>query len=124
MDSEDDPVTAITSLLVLGVGLTALFLGYSWFWIAWVVGFAVVVPIVAILTGEDHEDPLGDQFEHAFDRGETEPQSKQDALDALRERYARGDLTEEQFERKLDRLLETETPEDVAAYRERETDRE
>lgn len=32
-----------------------------------------------------------------------------DALAALRERYARGELTDEQFERKLDRLLDTET---------------
>lgn len=34
-----------------------------------------------------------------------------DALDRLRERYARGELSEEAFERKLDVLLATETEE-------------
>ncbi|MFP8958420.1 SHOCT domain-containing protein [Natrialbaceae archaeon A-CW3] len=33
----------------------------------------------------------------------------EDVHDLLRERYARGELSEEQFERKLERLLETET---------------
>lgn len=36
-----------------------------------------------------------------------------DALETLRERYAAGELTDDQFEQKLDRLLETETLEDV-----------
>lgn len=38
---------------------------------------------------------------------------RQEALETLRERYARGELTDEQFERKVERLLETETLEDV-----------
>jgi hypothetical protein len=31
-----------------------------------------------------------------------------DPVDHLRERYARGELTDSEFERRLDRLLETE----------------
>ncbi|WP_396611450.1 SHOCT domain-containing protein [Haloferax sp. S1W] len=47
------------------------------------------------------------------------------SLHALRERYANGELTEAQFERKLDHLLETETveaAEDYVSERERERD--
>lgn len=33
----------------------------------------------------------------------------EDSLELLRNRYARGDLTDDQFERKLEQLLETET---------------
>ena len=40
-----------------------------------------------------------------------------DALDSLRDRYVRGELTEEQFERKLDHLLETEIPENAEEWR-------
>ncbi|WP_135828862.1 SHOCT domain-containing protein [Halorussus halobius] len=39
--------------------------------------------------------------------------NNRDALETLRARYARGELTDEQFERKVERLLETETLEDV-----------
>lgn len=45
----------------------------------------------------------------ATSRGDGSDRS--DALETLRERYARGELSEEQFERKLEALLKTETPE-------------
>ena len=41
----------------------------------------------------------------------------------LRDRYARGELTDDQFERKLDALLETESPENAAEWRTRERER-
>ncbi|HET7324343.1 MAG TPA: SHOCT domain-containing protein, partial [Halococcus sp.] len=41
----------------------------------------------------------------------------------LRNRYARGDLTDEQFERKLDALFETENPESAAEWRTRDRER-
>ena len=129
-DSEN-PLVKLTSLVVLGVGLAGLFLGYDWFWVVFVVGFAAVVPIVKLVTqtfeigetsGErerqrDHR-PQSRTADHSrtgtTDRsrnGMADDESKQDALDTLRNRYARGDLTEAEFERKLEALLETETPE-------------
>ena len=49
----------------------------------------------------------------------SDPESKQDALDTLRTRYARGELTEAEFERKVEALLETETPESARKRAER-----
>jgi len=98
--------TGIASLLVLGVGLTALFLGFDWFWVVFAVGFAVVVPIVSILAGEDESET------DEFPIPPSEP-TTDDPLETLRRRYAAGELTEEQFERKLEALLETETMEAV-----------
>jgi uncharacterized membrane protein len=98
--------TGIASLLVLGVGLTSLFLGYNWFWIVFVVGFAVVVPIVSMLAGEDESET------DEFPTSPSEP-TTDDPLETLRRRYATGELTEEQFERKLEALLDTETMEAV-----------
>lgn len=49
-------------------------------------------------------------------------EERRDALAHLRSRYARGDLTEEEFEQKLERLLETETIEQIE--KEFESDKE
>ena len=43
-------------------------------------------------------------------------ENQTDELDTLRDRYARGELTEEQFESKVETLLETDTPEDAANW--------
>lgn len=118
----------IVSLLVLGGGFVALFAGFEYFFLVWILGFVVLVPLVSILTGEemlssleDDHDATATESEHTSASQETDDPtpSTQDALTTLRERYARGDLTDEQFDKKLTRLLETETPENAAEWRER-----
>ncbi|WP_435079404.1 SHOCT domain-containing protein [Halococcus sp. AFM35] len=119
--------TEITSTLVVGLGLLALFTGWPPipFWVVFAVGFAVVVPIVATLAGEDEESSEPDS---QWDSGDSESRREElaagadteGALVTLRERYARGDLTDEQFERKLDALLETDSPESAAEWHSRD----
>lgn len=46
-----------------------------------------------------------------------------DGLTTLRERYARGELSDEQFEQKVDRLLQTDSPKHAAEWRERTRER-
>lgn len=108
--------TSIASLLVLGVGLAALFLGYGWFWVVFALGFAVVVPLVDQLTRTGDASELSGE-DRVDDAAQTDTlgggeESKREALDVLRDRYARGELSDEQFERKLQTLLDTETLED------------
>ena len=117
-DDEDwrNRAVAVVTLLVLGAGFLAMFLGVSGFWMVWVLGFAVLVPLLSVLLGvEDDSESDVEQ------RGKTEVETSdgRDALETLRDRYARGELTDEQFERKLERLLETETIEDVEDARRR-----
>lgn len=40
-------------------------------------------------------------------------ESEQDPLDVLRDRYARGELSDEEFERKTEQLVGTETREKI-----------
>jgi hypothetical protein len=125
--ADDNVFVKLTSLGVLGAGLLALFTGQDWFWLVFALGFAVLVPIVKLVTKEfgvgrlgkpDSVEP-GDSAERNSSRAlpladapksnADAPESKRDALDALRDRYARGELSETEFERKVERLLETET---------------
>ena len=112
----------VASMLVLTVGLAALFLGQPWFWVVFAVGFAGVVPLVAVLSKDDDES--GEPSETPHDGGETTEESRTEALETLRERYARGELTHEEFERKLEALMETESPEHAERRVERERERE
>ncbi|MFC4548689.1 MULTISPECIES: SHOCT domain-containing protein [Halorussus] len=130
--------TKVASTLVTGLWLVAMFTGQDWWLAALFVGYFVVVPIVALLFGD--EDDISEWWddgddadwggawtgEESEDESEPAEPNNRDALETLRERYARGELTDEQFERKLERLLDTETLESVEdrAKRERERLRE
>ncbi|MFC7071158.1 SHOCT domain-containing protein [Halobaculum lipolyticum] len=130
--------TAAVSTLVTGIWLAALFTGQDWWLAALLFGYVVVVPLTAMLFGDDDDleewwdeeisgiEGLGGSADGADERvaePPTDPDTR-DALDTLRDRYARGELTDEQFERKLDRLLETESLEDVEDRKRRERDAE
>ncbi|ELZ87416.1 hypothetical protein C453_03659 [Haloferax elongans ATCC BAA-1513] len=111
--------TEIVSVLVTGVWLTALFTDQSWWLGALLLGYVVVVPITDMLFGSDEEteadlsEPEGSRSEQSARSTAAQTDSDRDALQTLRDRYARGELTDEQFDRKLEVLLETETLEDI-----------
>jgi hypothetical protein len=111
-------------MLTLAVGLGGLFAGIPNWWAAFVIGFGFVLPAVSLREHSDDEEhadgstPNTDASAGHTATSSTTTQgarddSKNDALETLRDRYARGELSEEQFETKLERLLETETLEDA-----------
>ncbi|MDQ2055351.1 SHOCT domain-containing protein [Halobellus sp. H-GB7] len=125
----DDPVVAATALVVLGAGLGSLFgvplLAAVDFWLVFVVGYAVVVPLVSLARRRQRAEAETDSSTARTPRVERSDGTVggdqwngadggvDAALDRLRDRYARGDLSEDQFERKLEVLLETDTPENA-----------
>ncbi|MDS0221745.1 SHOCT domain-containing protein [Haloarcula sp. S1AR25-5A] len=124
-----DNATALASLAVTGFWLAAMFTGQEWWLVALLVGYVVVVPLVELLYGDADEDEA--VAEASVDETETPRASSADTdetpLERLRRRYAEGELTDEQFERKLERLLETETLEDIeddAAVRDKARERQ
>jgi len=88
---------ALVTMGLLAVGLLAA--GVWWWWIAFPIGGGLI--------------PLAQGLAAQYDTDETDESSSDDgpqgALDELRSRYARGEMTEAEFESRLERLLETET---------------
>ena len=121
-------VTGIVSVLVTGIWLAALLLGFEWWLPFMLFGYIALIPIVSILFDEDEENETATERQERHEETTAGRQqgadatgaSSGDALQALRERYARGELTDQQFERKLERLLETETLEDAEGRHRRE----
>ncbi|MCO8266425.1 SHOCT domain-containing protein [Haloferax sp. AB510] len=112
-DAADDEDSALEELvagvvmaLIFLVGFGLLALGVSWFWIVFPVGFAGVLPAALALV-RIYESRRGGGADESLTT-ETE-----DALETLRRRYATGELSEEEFEAKVERLLETETVADA-----------
>ncbi|ELY93382.1 hypothetical protein C483_05433 [Natrialba hulunbeirensis JCM 10989] len=147
--------TEITVMVVTGLWLALLFLpvGSSIWLPVLLFGYIVVIPLVAILYGDEDDretwwdDWWGDDsWEDWWGSNESESESESGnkskntntntktntnsrdeslatsrepnqtgdptpgaALETLRQRYAAGELTDDQFEAKLERLLETET---------------
>jgi len=98
-------VMALTFLV--GFGLLAL--GVPWFWIAFPVGFAGILPM-----------SIGLVKYYEKQRADTESRTQQSdqeaALEDLRNRYARGELSDDEFERKVEKLLETESVDDAETF--------
>ncbi|RQH01376.1 SHOCT domain-containing protein [Natrarchaeobius oligotrophus] len=131
----DDPanrfrenVTEITATVLTGIWLVGLFTGQWWWLPLLLVSYVVIVPLVALLFGDESDrqewwewdDAEESESDDDHPSTESEPHAAEnnaDALETLRERYAAGELTDDQFERKLERLLETETLEDVERWR-------
>lgn len=102
-------VTALTLLVAFGL----LAAGVSWFWIVFPVGFGGGLPLAVGLARlyqrEDSEPSTDENRDEDVD---------DDALATLRERYARGELTDAEFERQVETLLETEPAEGTDVARE------
>jgi uncharacterized membrane protein len=145
-DATDDPMEALVGIVAVATlplaALAAIFIGGNAPAVVAIVGWFFLVPVLGILS--DHVD-LREYLGERGDRDRTaggargEREEADDALQRLRERYAAGEIDDVEFERRLERLLETEgveVPEgadltdsagagvDLSAKREREPERE
>lgn len=124
-DEEDGPLVAAAVGLVTGVTLlvafTLLALEVEFFWIAFPVGFGGGLPLALGLAKWYGNTADQDTSKRATTRAR-ETDERADALSLLRERYACGDIDGNEFERRIEHLLETDSVEAGAAYARRERD--
>jgi uncharacterized membrane protein len=92
--------TAVSAgVLVVAFGLLAA--GVSSFWVAFPVGYGGVLPLAVALARR--------RVAAATRRAEREAEAETDPLAALKAAYARGELDEEAFEERVERLLADES---------------
>lgn len=111
---DGDDLVALVVFLTIGGMLIAGVLGLNLLGgVILILGFAVVLPLVGV---------FGDRLVEQL--GEDAP--RVDPLDELRGEYARGEIDHEEFERRVERLLETEDvePGGPEATLDRELERE
>ncbi|WP_262179823.1 SHOCT domain-containing protein [Haloarcula laminariae] len=105
-DEEEDPLASIVAgsvtALTFLVGFGLMFVGVPYFWVAFPVGFGGLLPAA-----------MGATRLYQRRREADGPTSEDDPLATLRDRYARGELSDAEFERQVERLLETEDAETV-----------
>jgi len=119
---EDSPLQSVAAgavtFLTLGVAFGLLALDVSYWWVVFPVGFGGGMPLVAGLARwyESRESSSSGRD----DRSRPERSDTDAALADLRERYARGELDDEEFEARVERLLETESISDAKSFAERQ----
>ncbi|AJF26055.1 SHOCT domain-containing protein [Haloarcula hispanica] len=104
-------LVATIAILSLGIAMLAGVAGFGGpiASMSIILGWFILAPLVALLGSKlpmiesPAAEPDSDETEMT-----TTSEPTVDPVDQLRERYARGELTDSEFERRLDRLLETE----------------
>jgi uncharacterized protein YjbI with pentapeptide repeats len=107
-DSLSSLVGSVVTGAVITVGVALLVAGWSDAWVVFVVGLVAVLP-ASVKLAEWYESRGTDE-----DSGtDEEVDEQQAALATLRDRYANGEIDEAEFERRVERLLETESVADA-----------
>lgn len=111
-----EELIGLIAVLTLPVGiLVGLTVGFDAAAVVFVVGWLALVPGLGVL-----REWLGEDEDLATRAGAV-TEEEEDPLETLRERYARGEIGDEEFERRLEELVATEEgPERPRGDRERE----
>jgi len=108
-DWTNEPLEAMVEVVAVATlpvaALAAIFVGGDAAGVVAIVGWLFLVPTLSVLS--DHVD-LGEDTAEESPVEATTDDSTDDALQGLRQRYAAGEIDDSEFERRLERLIETE----------------
>lgn len=101
--------TVVTGATLI-VAFALLAAGWSAFWVVFIIGFAGVLPVATKLASWYESRKAEENGDRTAD---------EQAIARLRERYATGEIDEDEFERRVERLLETESLDDAERFHRR-----
>jgi len=101
-------VASTVTMLTLAAGFGLLALGWPYFWIVFPIGFGGVLPAATAFAGWREA-----KRKQTATVRQTAAGGK---LATLREQYAAGEIDDATFERRLERLLETESIDDAKLF--------
>ena len=101
-------VASVVTMLTLATAFGLLAVGWPYFWIVFPIGFGGVLPAATAIAGWREAKRKQTQTVRQTGAG--------GKLATLREQYANGEIDEATFERKVERLLETESIEDAKLF--------
>jgi uncharacterized membrane protein len=94
-------VSGAVTTLTLTLSFVLLAVGFEYFWVTYIVGFGFVLP--AATSAVSYRETATERTQET-----TRDDTTGTALEDLRHRYATGELTDEEFEQNVERLVETE----------------
>ena len=110
-----ETLAAATAVTTLAAGiLVAIFLGGTEAAVVFVVGWLLLVPLFGVLSGAgvgttpEEVERWMDVAERAERMEEGDESADENPLELLRDRYARGEIDDVEFERRVERLVATE----------------
>jgi hypothetical protein len=117
VESWGQKLTPLCAVLTLPVGiLAAMFVGFEAAAAVFVFGWLLLVPATAVLFGPSYgvdselkeamNERMKAEIEESVD--ESTRKSRHDPIAEARQQYARGEIDEQELERRLEMLLETE----------------
>ncbi|WP_436927716.1 SHOCT domain-containing protein [Halosimplex amylolyticum] len=99
-------VAAVVAILTLPLGLLAgLFVGFEAAAVVFIVGWFLLTPLIPIVGNEIW--PALRERSGSTDRASADDDAD-DPLEQLKARYARGEIDDVEFERRVERLIEVE----------------
>lgn len=116
LERVSEHLAEVIGVLSMGVVVAGATTGIEWLLVVGSIGFIVGTPLAALLEPDDQTTA------ERTDESDGDGQQQEEPVDTLKTQYAEGTLSEEEFERKVGRLLEGEDADaaDEAGVRPRE----
>lgn len=103
-------VATVVSLLTILTGTILLALNFNFFWLAYPIGFGGILPF-AIMVSKNYDTQVREN--------KSETSEEETALEELKKKFVNDEISEEEFENRVENLVQTQDVQTSKEYIER-----